>query len=123
MTTNLFKKAKVVASAVVLVCLVSSCASDGGSSPGGFDSQGSAGGGANPADRILACKAGDTQVGGAQQCLQGDAACYQISGGDWCTGDRTSVCPAGAQALPAGTACPAGARCFRLSESLECFIQ
>ena len=123
MTTRLLKNVVVMASVTLAVLMLSGCASDGSSSSGGLDSRGSAGGGANPADRILACKATDRQVGGPQQCLQGDAACYQISNGNWCTGDRSNACPAGSTALPAGTACPVGARCFRLSESLECLTQ
>ncbi len=93
------------------VLLLSACASSGGGGPT-----------ANASDRILACKSTDTLISNAGQCLQDDAACYQISNGQWCTGERGSVCPAGSQALAAGAACPVGARCFKFSESMECMI-
>lgn len=102
---------QVLSLAALVLVMLSSCASPGGAEPV-----------ANPNDRILACKSTDTQVASEGQCLQDDAACYQISNGQWCTGERNSVCPAGSQALAAGVACPAGARCFRFSESLECMI-
>ncbi|MFK8081364.1 MAG: hypothetical protein AB8B97_13840 [Granulosicoccus sp.] len=95
----------------IVATLLSACASS--------DSRGST---VSTNDRILACKSTDTQVSSKDQCLQDDAACYQIISGQWCTGERGSVCPAGSQALTAGAACPAGARCFRFSESLECMI-
>ena len=75
-----------------------------------------------PRGKILACKSGDTQIDGASQCLQDDAACYQKSDGAWCTGPRGNVCPAGSDKIPEGTTCPAGTRCFPVSESLICGI-
>ncbi len=96
---------------ILMVPLLGSCASSGTSAPA-----------ANASERILACKSTDIQVASEGQCLQDDAACYQISSGQWCTGERGNVCPAGSQALTAGVTCPTGARCFRFSESLECVI-
>lgn len=72
--------------------------------------------------RVSVCKSGDTQVKSANQCLQDDAACYEINNGNWCTGERGNSCPAGSEALTAGTPCPQGKRCFRVGESLECTI-
>lgn len=74
------------------------------------------------ASRIASCKPGDTPVAAENQCLQDDAACYQIANGDWCTGTRGNTCPAGSKAIAAGTACPAGMRCFYVGESLTCGI-
>ena len=76
----------------------------------------------NTASRVLACKSTDRQIASQDQCLLDDAACYQISSGQWCTGPRGNVCPAGSVALSAGEACPAGSRCIRVGESLECRI-
>jgi len=76
----------------------------------------------NASEKILACKATDRQISSSSQCLQDDAACYQISNGQWCTGERGNVCPSGSTPIAAGTTCPDGARCFRFSESLECKI-
>ncbi len=72
--------------------------------------------------RIQICKSGDKTISSAGQCLRDDAACYQISNGEWCTGERGNSCPSGATALPTGAVCPTGARCFRLSESLVCVV-
>jgi hypothetical protein len=74
------------------------------------------------AGRIASCKRGDTQVSAEVQCLQDDAACYQIANGNWCTGTRGNTCPAGSNAMAAGNACPAGMRCFDVGESLTCGI-
>ena len=98
---------------LALVTIISACASGAGNT----------GGGTTPAaDRILACKSTDTLVETQDQCLLDEAACYQIKSGQWCTGPRGNVCPAGSQPLAAGSACPPGARCIRVSESLECRI-
>ncbi len=75
-----------------------------------------------PASKIQVCKSGDQIVASASQCLQDDAACYQISNGQWCTGERGNVCPAGSTEISLGAACPAGSRCIRLSESLTCKV-
>jgi len=72
--------------------------------------------------RISACKANDKLIANRTQCLQDDAACYQIADGQWCTGVRGSVCPAGSVRIDPGSDCPQGARCIQLSESLECKI-
>ncbi len=77
---------------------------------------------ATPASKIQICKSGDQIVASASQCLQDDAACYQISNGQWCTGERGNVCPAGSTEISLGAACPAGSRCIRLSESLTCRV-
>ncbi len=101
--------------ALVASVVISGCASSGSSLSG---TPGAAGNNS----RITACKSTDTQVSSSNQCLQDDAACYQISNGQWCTGERGNVCPAGSTALSAGMACPIGKRCFRVGESLECAI-
>jgi len=77
---------------------------------------------AAPTSKIQICKAGDQMVASSNQCIQDDAACYQISNGQWCTGERGNVCPAGSTELSLGVACPAGKRCIRFSESLMCQI-
>ncbi len=77
---------------------------------------------ANPLSKIQICKAGDEMVASSNQCIQDDAACYQISNGQWCTGPRGNVCPAGSTELALGVACPVGSRCIRFSESLTCRI-
>jgi len=74
------------------------------------------------ASRIQACKSTDRQVANEGQCLMDDAACYQISNGQWCTGPRGNVCPAGSVAMGVGEQCPSGSRCFSVGESLECRI-
>lgn len=112
------RRLSTLALGIVLTTLIGGC-----SSGGSLDSPQARPDSSNPADRILACKSGDTLISGQSQCLQDDAACYQIADGGWCTGPRGNVCPAGSQNLPSGSACPTGARCFRISESLECFIQ
>jgi len=75
------------------------------------------------AGRIKACRSGDTEVASADQCLQDDAACYQMANSKWCTGPRGNECPAGSSELPADSRCPTGTRCFQLSESKTCAIQ
>ncbi len=97
---------------VLLTAMVSACASSVGGIPSPTDG----------ASRITACKSGDTQIASRSQCLIDDAACYQLSNGGWCTGERGNSCPSGSNPLPAGGACPAGARCFALAESLSCYI-
>lgn len=77
---------------------------------------------ANPISKIQICKAGDEMVASSNQCIQDDAACYQISNGQWCTGPRGNVCPAGSTELAIGVACPTGSRCIRFGESLTCKI-
>ena len=74
------------------------------------------------AARIAECRAGDREVASAAQCLSDDAACYEMATGAYCTGPRGATCPVGSSALATGQACPAGARCIRASESLECLI-
>lgn len=69
-----------------------------------------------------ACLSGDHAVANSSLCLMDDAACYPIADGSWCTGPRTSTCPAGSEPLPAELPCPEGARCFAQSESLQCVI-
>lgn len=74
------------------------------------------------AGRIKECRTGDTRVAASTSCLQDDAACYQLAGGEWCTGPRGSTCPTGSDELAVGTACPTGARCFQISEGKNCAI-
>lgn len=97
--------------AALLAAALGGCASDGGAGARG----------AAPA-RVQVCKAGDRRVEGPAACLQDDAACYELDGGGWCTGERGNTCPAGSTPLPPGGACPAGARCFAVGESLTCTI-
>lgn len=97
------------------VALLSACASSGGSLNDAGISSGNG-------SRVSACKSTDTLIDDSRQCLQDDAACYELSNGKWCTGERGNVCPAGSVALSAGQACPPGRRCFRVGESLECTI-
>ena len=101
------------------VALLSGCASSGDTFGGATygNNQGSAGG-----NRIESCKTTDRLIDSSTQCLQDDAACYQLSNGQWCTGERGSVCPAGSVAVPAGQSCAIGRRCFQVSESLICTI-
>ncbi len=96
----------------VLICLtlVGCTPGDGG---GGFDGGGT---------RAQSCRVGDEVVAGPNQCLQDDAACYQLSNNSWCTGPRGNACPAGSIALPDNSECPRGARCFTVGESLSCVI-
>lgn len=98
---------------IVTVIVLAGCASGAGNPASSRD---------NSVSRILACKSTDRQVASEGQCLLDDAACYQISNGQWCTGPRGNVCPAGSFALGAGEACPAGSRCFTVGESLQCRI-
>ena len=103
-----------VLAGIALVLMISGCASSGGTAP--LEPTGSNVG------RISQCKSGDQQISSSRQCLQDDAACYQLNNGDWCTGERGNTCPAGSIELPAGLACPAGKRCFSVGESLQCTI-
>jgi len=104
--------------AAVMMATLLGCASGGDSSSATQSlSQRAA-----PQSKIQICKAGDQLVASASQCIQDDAACYQISSGQWCTGERGNVCPAGSTQLTIGAACPAGSRCIRLGESLTCKI-
>ena len=98
-----------------IILTIGACASSGNV---GEDNAGRV----NQADRILACKNTDRLVDNQNQCLQDDAACYQIKSGQWCTGPRGNICPAGSVPLTTGSECPLGSRCFRVSESLECRI-
>jgi hypothetical protein len=34
------------------------------------------------------CEAGDDAIASSSDCLQDDAACYQLADGSWCTGGR-----------------------------------
>jgi len=72
--------------------------------------------------KIEVCKRGDEQVDSSRQCLQDGAACYELTNGKFCTGERGNTCPAGSTAIPPGTACPRGARCINYGESLSCAI-
>ena len=38
--------------------------------------------------RVESCGSGDWSIPSSSQCLQDDAACYQLSDGSWCTGGR-----------------------------------
>ena len=98
----------------ILLAAVASCASSGDSSVGGRG-----GFGASP---IQVCKSGDQPIRTSASCLVDDAACYQLSDGSWCTGARDDACPTGSSKLPQGQACPAGGRCFSISDEFTCAI-
>lgn len=119
MTRRLYDKPKraapIVTALTVAAWLLSSCAA---SSDQPLSGKVNAGNGS----RVSVCKSTDTLIDSSDQCLMDDAACYQLSNGKWCTGERGNVCPAGSMALPDGSACPPGARCFRVGESLQCAI-
>lgn len=102
---------------LVSTFLIYGCASSG-TGNGGF-----ANAEVSQSARITVCRTGDREVAGASQCLADDAACYQIANGNYCTGPRGNVCPTGSVAVPNGTPCPEGVRCFKPSESLYCAIQ
>lgn len=111
---TIFNSIRTLVTVIACVLLLSGCASSGNPSTSGSTiSSGS---------RITACKTSDTLVQNQNQCLQDDAACYQLNNGQWCTGERGISCPAGSLAIPEGSACPSGKRCFSVSESLECTI-
>ncbi len=74
------------------------------------------------ASRAETCRAGDRIVSSESACLVGDASCYALANGEWCTGPLEQRCPAGSSALTVGQSCPNGARCFRFSDSLECYV-
>jgi len=101
---------------ITLMIAMSGCASPGGSQGIEPINQGSG------SSRVSQCKSTDQRISSSSQCLQDDAACYQLSNGDWCTGERGNICPAGSIAVPDGAACPIGKRCFNVGESLRCTI-
>ena len=109
-TASLVSRSAALSAALIVVLTLAACGAGGPARP---DAPG----------RIQACRAGDQRVPDESACLQDDAACYALDDGNWCTGERGNTCPAGSSALPAGAACPTGARCFRIGESLECAIQ
>lgn len=111
----LLTRLKSLLTVIVVSVVVSACASSGGTSDFG-------GGVSGNSSRVSICKAGDQQVQSSSQCLQDDAACYQLSNNQWCTGERGNICPAGSSELPAGMSCPRGKRCFNVGESLRCTI-
>lgn len=102
--------------AVTASVLLTACASSGSSLSDTGASR------AGNGSRVNICKSTDTQVDSSAQCLQDDAACYELSNGKWCTGERGNSCPAGSTPLPVGIPCAPGKRCFRVGESLECTI-
>lgn len=102
-------------SAAWLMIVLAGCAS-GNPAPGTTTGTG------DRASRADSCRVGDREIGSEAACLQDDAACYQIADGGWCTGPREPACPAGSTALSGGGACPAGARCFQMSDSLQCLV-
>ncbi len=112
---SLFARLRSVLVALTICLLITSCTSGSGLSQASNGSRADNG-------RITACRATDQLVDSSNQCLQDDAACYQLSNGNWCTGERGNVCPAGASALSAGASCPPGKRCFSVGESLQCTI-
>jgi len=105
---------------IAALLLISACASSGNSVPSGTSVAGAGIG--TDSSRAAQCKATDTLIQSRQQCLQDDAACYQLSNGQWCTGERGSICPSGSTNVEPGRPCPAGSRCFTVSESLQCAI-
>jgi len=106
----MIKKQTVLSSLFALMLI--GCAGEGG---GGAEF----GGGGTRAEF---CKSGDTPVSSPNQCLQDDAACYQLTDNSWCTGARGLSCPTGSSPLAEGAACPRGARCFNVSEAMRCVV-
>ena len=106
---------RTLAIVVLSALFISACASSGSPSINEPASN-------NNGSRITVCKTNDTQISDSSQCLQDDAACYQLSNNQWCTGERGNICPAGSVALPEGSSCPVGKRCFSVGESLQCTI-
>jgi len=104
----------ITTSLLVTLSVVSCATSDGGYGSGTTRNAGS---------KVLACKSGDTLVSSSTQCLQDSAACYELSNGKWCTGERGNTCPAGSQQIPDGAQCPNGTRCIQFGEGLNCAIQ
>ncbi len=102
---------------VFITVVLASCASAGGD--GGYSGAAARAGGG----KIQACKSGDQLISSSNQCLQDGAACYELSNGKWCTGERGNTCPAGSAEIPAGAACPRGTRCIQFGEGLNCAIQ
>lgn len=100
-----------VLAAFFTAMLLSACANDGGSGPSDYTPR-----------TVTACRSGDQVVASASQCLQDGAACYALTNGSWCTGERGNTCPAGSVAIPEGSTCPRGTRCFDVGESLTCGI-
>jgi len=105
-----FASFKILLIIVVTTLLLGSCASSDITSSSASVVSGDA--------NATACKINDTRIQDSSQCLQDDAACYQLSNGQWCTGQRGALCPAGSSEVAAGMSCPIGKRCFRISESL-----
>jgi len=97
--------------ALFVAATVTACAGSGGAPA-------PSGGGT----RAAFCKSGDQQVKSASQCLQDDAACYQLTSGAWCTGERGLSCPTGSSEIAKGAPCPRGARCFEAGEGLSCAV-
>ena len=112
-TAVLSKRMAKVSLSLASLVFVASCASGGSAidDRGGF--------GSSP---IQACKASDQAINTSASCLSGDAACYQLSDGSWCTGERGGLCPTGSTPLAQGQTCPAGSRCFSVSNELSCVI-
>ncbi len=77
----------------------------------------------NAGSKVSVCKSGDTLVNSSTQCLQDSAACYELTNGKWCTGERGNTCPAGSAQIPDGGQCPNGTRCIDFGEGLKCAIQ
>lgn len=112
----ILKKIITVTAMVLITISITSCASSGGSNNG---SQVRSLGGS----KVLACKSGDQLVSSSNQCLQDGAACYELSNGKWCTGERGNTCPAGSVQIAENAACPRGTRCIQFGEGLNCAIQ
>jgi hypothetical protein len=111
---NGYRSVKTLITVIAAALFLSGCASSGTPSTSRAAISGSS--------RIAECKLNDTLIQNSSQCLQDDAACYQLSNGQWCTGERGTSCPAGSVAVPDGMECPTGQRCFRVGETLECTI-
>lgn len=102
-------------SLMFIAATIAGCAGNEGSSGSGV-TRSAAG------SKIQFCKRGDEQIQSSRQCLQDGAACYELNNGNWCTGERGNVCPAGSDEVPAGRSCPLGARCIQFGEGLNCAI-
>ena len=110
-----FNEMRTLVTVIATALIISACASSGTPSSSGSVRSGNG-------SKISQCKTSDTLIQNSSQCLQDDAACYELSNGQWCTGERGNSCPAGSVAVPQGMACPSGKRCFSVGESLQCTI-
>ncbi|MGL6161498.1 hypothetical protein [Microbulbifer sp.] len=66
------------------------------------------------------CLPGDTEVMAYSQCPVGEAACYQLDTGNWCTGISMAQCPGGSIPIAVDVQCPVAGSCWMHSSGLRC---